>query len=145
MTRRKLTLVPEPQPRSGDQTSANMPASPASSGDVHEAIAALFEHLATEVRKLAGCRGNSLDHLAEAMAHGVDVENATTVPAPGAKPAKPSALLTAQETADLLRIHVRTLRQRWRAGELPAPIWVGKGHRWRRRDVESWINEQVAR
>lgn len=61
-------------------------------------------------------------------------------------PTKPSPiLLTSRETAELFRVDVRTLRRMWRAGAIPAPIQIGRSIRWRRREVEKWIEDQVAR
>jgi excisionase family DNA binding protein len=49
-------------------------------------------------------------------------------------------LLRAREVADRLGIHLRTV-WRWTAeGELPAPFRLGHTTRWRRRDIDAFLN-----
>jgi len=58
----------------------------------------------------------------------------------------PPALLTKAETADLLRVSVKTL-DRWRAAGLLVPIELGEGVRsirYRREDVEALIGRASA-
>jgi len=48
-------------------------------------------------------------------------------------------LLTAKDIAALCGVSVRTVWE-WRAaGRLPAPIRLGRLIRWRRKDIEDWI------
>jgi excisionase family DNA binding protein len=54
-----------------------------------------------------------------------------------------SALMTPQELAEYLRKPVGTLRQ-WRCLRIgPAFVKVGRDVRYRRSDVEQWLNEQA--
>lgn len=53
------------------------------------------------------------------------------------------ALLTEDETADALRISVRTL-QAWRLKEAgPAFVRVGRAIRYRRGDIKDWIKQNT--
>ena len=60
------------------------------------------------------------------------------MPKPARSPADPApssealALLTLDEVAALLRVSVSTIRRRVDAGELPAPVRVGRALRWPR-------------
>jgi excisionase family DNA binding protein len=49
-------------------------------------------------------------------------------------------LLTKAELADLLRCSGRTLYRQLQAGELPPPVRIGRLLRWRRPDIEQWID-----
>lgn len=50
------------------------------------------------------------------------------------------AMLSRIEVARLLGVNARTLRRLVLAGELPAPVRIGKRTvRWRRGDVEEWL------
>jgi excisionase family DNA binding protein len=52
------------------------------------------------------------------------------------------ALLTQQQLADELQVSVRTL-ERWRQeGSGPAFIQVGRSPRYRRADVDAWLEQQ---
>jgi len=49
-------------------------------------------------------------------------------------------LLDVKDVAKLLRVSVRTVWT-WRdMGRLPAPVKIGRCVRWRRQDVEEWID-----
>ena len=54
-----------------------------------------------------------------------------------------SRLLSAREVGALLGVPERTVRDRWRAWELPA-YKIGKHLRWKERDVRAWIDRQNA-
>jgi excisionase family DNA binding protein len=54
-------------------------------------------------------------------------------------------LMTTNEVASALNINPRTVRRLWRAGTLPAAIQVGKSVRWRRDDIDRYIQEKRAR
>lgn len=59
----------------------------------------------------------------------------------GGEAAVKSDLMTAAEVAEALRIHPRTLRRKRHQGKAPKPI-RGKGPlRWRRSDVDRWLEE----
>jgi len=52
-------------------------------------------------------------------------------------------LLTEQELADLLKVSVRTVRS-WRTeGTGPPSLRIGRGVRYRRRDVDAWLEQQA--
>jgi excisionase family DNA binding protein len=60
----------------------------------------------------------------------------TTLPA---HPAPPSALLDVKAVAMLLDCSARHVFRLADAGELPAPIRIGRLVRWRRVDLDSWL------
>lgn len=49
------------------------------------------------------------------------------------------ALLSEQQVAELLKVHVQTLRARRRAGTGPKVTWVGRWPRYWRSDVIAWL------
>lgn len=50
-------------------------------------------------------------------------------------------LLTREEVAALLRVHVRTLRRMALEGVIPPPIRIGERViRWRRETLTTWLN-----
>lgn len=57
------------------------------------------------------------------------------------RPKDPSlpALMTAEEVAQELRVDVRTMRRLRHLGELPKPIKWSGGLRWRRADIERFL------
>jgi len=48
-------------------------------------------------------------------------------------------LLTQREFADILHVDERTVRTWRHEGLVPKPVQLGRVLRWRRRDVEQWI------
>jgi len=50
-------------------------------------------------------------------------------------------LMSAGQVAEMLNISTRTLWRLKSAGKLPAPIRIGKCVRWRREDLNTWIEE----
>jgi excisionase family DNA binding protein len=52
-------------------------------------------------------------------------------------------MLSARDVAAILAVPERTVRDKWRAWELPA-YRIGKHLRWRERDVHAWIDRQAA-
>ena len=55
-----------------------------------------------------------------------------------------SELLTAAQVAGLLGVGVRTLRRMRHAGRAPKPVRGSGPLRWRRADVEQWLQERAA-
>ena len=53
-------------------------------------------------------------------------------------------LMTAQEVADLLQVPLRSLYD-WRPDQRPPAARIGKHLRFRPSDVESWIENKMAR
>jgi excisionase family DNA binding protein len=51
------------------------------------------------------------------------------------------ALLTAKDVAGLLNVDIRTLRRLRHLGDVPKPITVGRVLRWRRRDLDRWLED----
>lgn len=49
------------------------------------------------------------------------------------------ALLTVEDVAALLQVSPRTVWRMRSSCQIPKPIKVGGGVRWRRQDIESWI------
>jgi excisionase family DNA binding protein len=54
-------------------------------------------------------------------------------------PMKPSTLITPAAMCDLLQVDARTLRRLRHAGTVPAPLQIGRALRWRRKDVDAWL------
>jgi len=52
-------------------------------------------------------------------------------------------LLKAEQVAELLSIHVRSVWRQSSAGELPAPIRIGGVTRWRLSEITTLITEQA--
>lgn len=48
-------------------------------------------------------------------------------------------LLTAEQTAELLGISVRHVHKLNREEKIPAPVRLGGSVRWRREEVERWV------
>jgi predicted DNA-binding transcriptional regulator AlpA len=51
----------------------------------------------------------------------------------------PSPLLTVDDLAALLKVSPRTIWRMRSCCQLPKPVKVGGGVRWRQSDIESWI------
>lgn len=51
-------------------------------------------------------------------------------------------LLTIKELAELLGVSIATINRWNRAGEIPAPIVIGGSIRWKRVEVEKWLDEK---
>ncbi len=49
-------------------------------------------------------------------------------------------LLTAAQLATELNVSQRTLRRMDLSGEVPLPLKIGKSLRWRRAEIEAWID-----
>jgi len=99
------------------------------------AIAAAFEQVAAKLRASAGSSTKALALLGDP-----DAECR-----PRADEREKAMLMTTEEVASALNIHPRTVRRLWRAGKLPAAIQVGTRIRWRRSDIERWLEEQRER
>ena len=48
-------------------------------------------------------------------------------------------LITAEEAAAALRVSERTLWRLLSAGKVPPPVRIGRNSRWRRAEIEGWI------
>lgn len=58
------------------------------------------------------------------------------------EPAPGDSLLTVADLARLLRLDERTVRRRRRDGSIPAAIDIGGSLRWRRSEIDAWLEEQ---
>lgn len=68
---------------------------------------------------------------------------AETIDRSAAAPNRDDVLLIPVATvAVMLGIHVRTVHRLRSAGRLPKPIRFGGSVRWRRRDIEAWIDAE---
>lgn len=62
-----------------------------------------------------------------------------------AKQAEPIAaprrieLMTKEQLAELLQVSTRTVYRRVMEGSLPAPVKIGDTSRWRKYEIEEWI------
>jgi predicted DNA-binding transcriptional regulator AlpA len=106
-----------------------------------EQLAPFFEHFTAYLRQSAGTSTNGLALLGGAEG----CHDVAAAPKRAKKIMTNSTLLTARQVGEMLQLDARTVRQRWREGTIPGAIHVGKSVRWRRRDLEKWIEEQVAR
>ncbi len=59
-------------------------------------------------------------------------------------PTEPRLLLTVHEVAHLLGLGVRTVWRLSSAGELPAPLSIGRAKRWERKAIEIYIASKRA-
>jgi predicted DNA-binding transcriptional regulator AlpA len=53
----------------------------------------------------------------------------------------PRQLMSQRDLADFMQVDERTLRNWRHEGLVPPPVTVGRSPRWRRRDIERWIEE----
>lgn len=94
------------------------------------ALAAHLDDLARIAQVVAADLRNGLAVIAESRPAATSGEPVTN-----------NALMTAAEVAEALRIDVRTLRRKRLVGKAPRAL-RGKGPlRWRRADVDRWIEE----
>jgi predicted DNA-binding transcriptional regulator AlpA len=95
--------------------------------------------LAVDLRLLSEVAGRLARHLEDGLADLSGGEPHATVPTQ--PPARPDVLLSARDVAEVFGIGIRTLR-RWRhEGRAPRPL-KGKGPlRWRRADIDRWLEE----
>lgn len=56
-------------------------------------------------------------------------------------PERRELLLTKRQVAELLQVSVSTVERLTRTGEGPQSIKFGRSRRWRREDVERWVEE----
>mgnify|MGYP006273288665 CR=1 FL=1 len=71
-----------------------------------------------------------------------------TRPASDHLPSDPSAaeaLLTPRDVADMLRVSVRTLYRWIDHGHVTPPLRLGRSLRWRRDDIDRWLEDQARR
>ncbi len=50
-------------------------------------------------------------------------------------------LLTVDELSDLLKVSNRTIWRMRSASQIPSPVRIGGGVRWRQSEIENWIQE----
>lgn len=63
-------------------------------------------------------------------------------PLPGAPREEGASLLaTPKQVAELLQVSTRTLWRMRSAGSLPTPVRLGAAVRWRRDEIEAWIQQ----
>ncbi len=53
----------------------------------------------------------------------------------------PIQLLTVDDVADILKVSPRTIWRMRSSRQLPKPVKIGGGIRWRQPDIETWISE----
>jgi excisionase family DNA binding protein len=51
-------------------------------------------------------------------------------------------LMTEQEVADYLAVHIATVRRLRRSGQGPPVVWVGRHPRYRRSEVDAWLDRR---
>ena len=101
--------------------------------DVRVQVARFLEETAARVRR------DGLAVLGDRLAHVARQPNPLT-PMP-AKDPRDAQLMTAKDVAGLLNVDIRTLRRLRHLGDVPKPITVGRVLRWRRRDVDRWLED----
>ncbi len=97
--------------------------------------------LARAYEVLAEVSENELAGFATSSVTAVVPTNSTTSEAPE-RPARAPDMLTTKDLVKLLRCDARTLRRKELAGEIPAPVRTGRLKRWRRTDIDRWIEER---
>ena len=98
-------------------------------------IADVLELMARRIRQAAEDGEDGIAILRDQLADGLQPRRLTTMPTNN----ESDTLLTAQGLADLLGCDVRSLR-RWRhEGRIPEPLYIGRVQRWRRADVDRWL------
>ena len=102
-------------------------------------LADILERIARELRDPAGITLPSLGD--DEAVHDV----AAQTPRQKGNVMETSLLLSTVEVGAMLNLHPRTVRRMWRAGVLPGAIQIGKSVRWRRSDIERWLEAQVVR
>lgn len=50
------------------------------------------------------------------------------------------ALLAKEDVAQLLGVHQRTVDNLVKSGKLPSSINVGRQRRWRKKDIDAWLD-----
>ena len=115
--------------------------------DTLERVAELLSEAAQVLRRLGGDRtsrtGLALLRAGEAECRSSSNEPSMTTTSI-ALPVTPGPMLTAAEVAGVLQVDARTFR-RWRNDQrmrFPKPIQRGRVLRWRRVEVEKWINRR---
>ena len=126
----------------------------ASSSASPGSMAALFARLAElasmraalaqeEAQNLADLARMADTSLAGSAAQSV-TSTVSEAPPKTAAPAPAQDYLSKQGVADVLGCHPRTVRRMELDGELPEPVAVGRLRRWRRSDIEGWLEAQRA-
>jgi excisionase family DNA binding protein len=69
--------------------------------------------------------------------------NGSAVPTTTNAPDAYQQLLTPEQFAELLQVAPRTLQRLRHLGEVPKPIEVGGSLRWRKRDVDRWMERRA--
>ena len=122
------------QAGTGADTGAHLgdPADQVDDARVAAEVARILESLAAQIRQ------NGLERVGDLLADG-QPNQLTVMPETQDPPINDDALLSAQGLAEYLGVNVRTLR-RWRhEGRIPDPISIGRAQRWRRTDVDRWL------
>lgn len=125
----------------GPNSTAISPSMPAALARLAE-LASLRAAIAQEeAQMLSALAGIGEMHLAGCAAQSVTstVQRRPPLSAPPA-----SELLDKQGVATLLNCDPRTVRRLELEGELPAPVLVGGLKRWRRADLDAWLERQHA-
>ena len=98
-------------------------------------LAELHEQIAVTYRELAEVADIQL-----AVLHGPRLVDDVTPPSTGRLP----ALIGTKAMAEMLGVDQRTVRRWNREGIIPSAIELSSVLRWRRSDIERWIEEQTA-
>lgn len=111
-----------------------------------ERIAAGVEGLRDELRGVAALATLAQDARAAAAVSVTDSDAvALAAGSTSAHRAPACELLTAADLCSLLKLDARTLRVLRHEGRVPEPIKLGRSLRWRRAEIEAWIEgEQSA-
>jgi excisionase family DNA binding protein len=95
------------------------------------AVAQILEQLAAQLRE------KGLAVLGDRLAHVARQPNPLTPMIT----TNVAALMTQQDLAAYLGCNVRTLRRWGHEGRIPHPISIGRVQRWRRADVDRWLED----
>jgi predicted DNA-binding transcriptional regulator AlpA len=104
-----------------------------------EQLAIILERIAHELRQSAGTSTNAL-----ALLGAAEGSHGRAKPRPAMNTlTTTSDLMTAGDVAKLLHLDVRTVRRMRLMSQIPDPVRIGNALRWRRRDIERWIEERA--
>ena len=95
----------------------------------------MLEQVTAELRALDTSSASELAHPRQGEAQCTDE----------AESASADMMLTPKTLAELLKVSARTVRRMRSDGLLPEPIQFGTCERWRRSDIDRWLEQEAAK
>lgn len=105
---------------------------------LHGELARTYENLAEDAAKELADRGKA------AVTEGHTMSTSPPAPQPAFGP-RTSVLISQKHLAEFLQCHPRTVRRMELKGTLPAALGEGRLKRWRRTDIQDWIQGSSSR